>query len=131
MILNMFQQIRKKRQYFTSIRCMGKKKNNGEPYRKNEKNSKPRPVYDGTVVDPIKGIMFHVQLDGDDVRILGYLSGNMIRNRIRLMDGDRVRVEISNYDTTKGRIIRRLSPSKDSKPESTNKQPPWSKDKSR
>nr|YP_010291658.1 translation initiation factor 1 [Scleria parvula]ULQ67665.1 translation initiation factor 1 [Scleria parvula] len=73
-----------------------------------DSSDKNRLVHEGTVVEPIKNILFHVQLDDNDQIVMGYLSGNMRRKRIRVMLGDRVKVEISNYDCTKGRILCRL-----------------------
>nr|YP_010743257.1 translational initiation factor 1 [Campsis radicans]WES82110.1 translational initiation factor 1 [Campsis radicans] len=57
--------------------------------------------------------MFRVRLDNDDL-ILGYISGKIRRSFIRILPGDKVKVEVSPYDLTKGRIIYRL-PKKDSK----------------
>lgn len=51
--------------------------------------------------------MFRVRLDNEDL-ILGYISGKIRQNFIRVLPGDRVRVEVSRYDTSKGRIIYRL-----------------------
>ena len=55
----------------------------------------------------LRGRLFRVHLDnGHDV--LGYLGGRMKRYRIRVMLGDRVRIELSPYDLTRGRIVYRL-----------------------
>ena len=51
--------------------------------------------------------MFRVLLDNKDL-ILGYLSGKIRKNFVRVLPGDRVRVELSPYDSTKGRIVYRL-----------------------
>ena len=59
---------------------------------------------------PRKDILFHVRLDHNSQIVLGYLSGNMRRNRIRVVLGDRVKIEISELDSKKGRIFYRLSP---------------------
>nr|UGK72620.1 translational initiation factor 1 [Acanthocalyx alba]UGK72692.1 translational initiation factor 1 [Acanthocalyx nepalensis subsp. delavayi] len=59
--------------------------------------------------------MFRVRLDNEDL-ILGYISGKIRRSLIRILPGDRVKVEVSHYDPTKGRIIYRLrNKDKDSK----------------
>ena len=42
--------------------------------------------------------------------VLGYLSGRMIKNRIQVMAGDNVIVELTPYDLSRGRIVRRLNP---------------------
>ena len=61
---------------------------------------------EGTVVEALPNTQFSVQLDNGHV-VLAYLSGRMRRYYIRILLGDRVRVEISPYDTTRGRITYR------------------------
>ncbi|MBI2617363.1 translation initiation factor IF-1 [Candidatus Gottesmanbacteria bacterium] len=61
----------------------------------------------GQVVEALPNTMFRVKLTNDRV-ILCHLSGKMRMNYIRILPGDRVRVEITPYDQTKGRIIFRL-----------------------
>jgi translation initiation factor IF-1 len=61
---------------------------------------------EGTVVEALPGTQFKVRLDnGHDV--LAYLSGKMRKYYIRILLGDRVRVEMSPYDLTRGRIVYR------------------------
>jgi translation initiation factor IF-1 len=63
--------------------------------------------FEGEVMEALRGRLFRVQLDnGHDV--LGYLGGRMKRYRIRVMLGDRVRIELSPYDLTRGRIVYRV-----------------------
>ena len=62
----------------------------------------------GTILKPIKDIMFHVRLHHNSQTVLGYLSGNMRRNRIRVLLGDRVKIQISEFDSKKGRIFYRF-----------------------
>ncbi|HLC49352.1 MAG TPA: translation initiation factor IF-1 [Candidatus Andersenbacteria bacterium] len=62
---------------------------------------------DGEITDTLPNAQFKVQLDTGQ-EVIGYLSGKMRIHRIRVMPGDRVRVEMSAYDLTKGRIILRL-----------------------
>lgn len=62
---------------------------------------------DGVVVDCLPAAMFRVKLLNDQL-ILGHISGRMRKNEIRLALGDRVGVEFSPYDLTKGRIVQRL-----------------------
>jgi translation initiation factor IF-1 len=57
----------------------------------------------GTVVEKFPGGMFSVQLDQERL-ILAHLAGKLRRNRIRVLAGDRVTVEMSPYDLDKGRI---------------------------
>ena len=58
----------------------------------------------GRVVELLPNAMFRVELENGHV-ILGHTAGNMRRNRIRVLVGDRVTVEMTPYDLTKGRII--------------------------
>jgi translation initiation factor IF-1 len=62
---------------------------------------------EGEVVEALRGRMFRVQLDNGHETI-GYLAGRLKRYRIRVMLGDRVRIELSPYDLTRGRIVYRL-----------------------
>jgi translation initiation factor IF-1 len=62
---------------------------------------------EGEVVDVLPNAMFKVQLT-TGTTILGYISGKMRQNEIRILDGDRVEIEVSPYDLTRGRITRRL-----------------------
>jgi translation initiation factor IF-1 len=62
---------------------------------------------EGEVVEALRGRMFRVQLDNGH-ETLGYLAGRLKRYRIRVMLGDRVRIELSPYDLERGRIVYRL-----------------------
>ena len=62
---------------------------------------------DGEVVDVLPNATFKVKLKSGAV-ILGYISGKMRQNEIRILDGDKVELEVSPYDLTKGRITRRM-----------------------
>ena len=73
-----------------------------------DNNGKRRLVYEGTIVKPLKNILFHVRLDHNGQTVLGYLSGNMRRKRIEIILHDRVEIEISEFDSKKGRIVRRI-----------------------
>jgi translation initiation factor IF-1 len=61
---------------------------------------------DGTVVECLPGAMFRVKIEGGQV-ILGHISGRMRQNEIRILMGDEVELEMSPYDLTKGRIVKR------------------------
>jgi translation initiation factor IF-1 len=63
---------------------------------------------DGQVEESLPNTRFRIVLDGGQ-EVLGYVSGKIRRNRIRILPGDRVTVELSPYDLTKGRITRRLT----------------------
>ena len=61
---------------------------------------------EGTIIEALPSTQFRVRLDNDH-EILAYLSGKMRRYYIRILLGDRVRVELSPYDLTRGRIVYR------------------------
>lgn len=57
----------------------------------------------GVVTDLLKGAQFKVQLENDHV-ITAHLSGKLRQNKIKIIEGDSVVVQLSPYDLTKGRI---------------------------
>jgi len=61
----------------------------------------------GSVTELLPNAMFRVRLDNDH-EILAHTSGKMRKNRIRVLVGDRVTVEMTPYDLTKGRITFRF-----------------------
>ena len=61
----------------------------------------------GTVVEPLPNAMFRVELE-NGMKILANISGKMRMNFIRILPGDRVTVELSPYDLTRGRITYRF-----------------------
>jgi translation initiation factor IF-1 len=63
----------------------------------------------GTVVELLPNAMFRVKLENDH-EILGHTAGKMRKNRIRVLVGDEVLVELTPYDLTKGRITYRFMP---------------------
>ena len=62
---------------------------------------------EGTVVEPLPNAMFRVELENGH-RVLAHVSGKLKLNFIRILTGDRVRLELSPYDLTRGRITYRL-----------------------
>jgi translation initiation factor IF-1 len=62
--------------------------------------------FDGEVIEALPNAMFRVRLDNDHV-VLGHVAGKMRRFRIRILPGDRVRVELSPYDLDRARIVYR------------------------
>jgi translation initiation factor IF-1 len=62
---------------------------------------------EGTVIEALPGTQFRVQLDTGH-EVLAYLSGRMRKYYIRILLGDRVRVELSPYDLARGRIVYRF-----------------------
>ena len=63
-------------------------------------------ILEGKVVESLPNTTFRVRLDNEH-EVLAYLSGRMRKYYIRVLLGDRVRVELSPYDLTKGRIVYR------------------------
>jgi translation initiation factor IF-1 len=61
---------------------------------------------EGTVIEPLPNAMFRVKLDNEHV-VLAHISGKMRKFYIRILPGDRVTVELSPYDLTRGRITYR------------------------
>ena len=59
---------------------------------------------EGTVVEALPNATFQVEL-GNGHRILAHISGKLRMNYIRILPGDKVKVELSPYDLTRGRII--------------------------
>ncbi len=63
-------------------------------------------LLEGKTVEALKGGHFRIQLDNGH-EVLGHLSGKMRKHHIRILPGDRVQVEVSAYDLTRGRITYR------------------------
>jgi len=61
---------------------------------------------EGTVVEPLPNAMFRVELDNGH-KVLAHISGKMRMNFIRILPGDKVTLELSPYDLTRGRITYR------------------------
>lgn len=64
-------------------------------------------VVNGVVTQALPNAMFRVDLD-NGYNILCVISGKMRNNYIRVLEGDKVKIEMSPYDLTKGRIVSRL-----------------------
>ena len=62
---------------------------------------------EGEVVEALPSTMFRVQLDDSQSAVLATISGKMRKNYIRILPGDRVKVELSPYDVSRGRITYR------------------------
>jgi translation initiation factor IF-1 len=58
---------------------------------------------EGTIIEPLPNAMFRVELDNGH-RVLAHISGKMRMHFIKILPGDRVTVELSPYDLTRGRI---------------------------
>lgn len=71
--------------------------------------SKQNAIYqEGVVIESLSNSMFRVELESNGIVIICTVSGKIRINNIRIMVGDRVRVAMSPYDLTKGRIETRL-----------------------
>ncbi len=62
---------------------------------------------EGTVVEPLPNAMFKVELENGH-RVLAHISGKMRMHFIRILPGDKVKLELSPYDLTRGRIVYRF-----------------------
>ena len=62
---------------------------------------------EGEITEALRNRMFRLKLDNGH-EMIGYTAGRMKRYRIRMLPGDRVRVELSPYDLDRGRIVYRL-----------------------
>lgn len=62
---------------------------------------------EGTVSESLPNAMFRVKLDNDHI-VLAHISGKIRMNFIRILPGDRVKLELSPYDLNRGRIIYRV-----------------------
>ena len=71
---------------------------------KDEKNT----FIEGTITENLPNTMFRVEV-GEDRTILATLKGSLRRRYVRIFPGDRVRVEMTRYDTERGRIVAKLN----------------------
>ncbi|MCG8340181.1 MAG: translation initiation factor IF-1 [Cytophagales bacterium] len=70
--------------------------------------AKQAPIeQDGMVEEALPNAMFKVRLLGNDVLIMAHTSGKMKKYHIKIFPGDKVKLEMSPYDLTKGRIVYR------------------------
>jgi len=70
-------------------------------------NNKQTIELEGKVLEALPNAVFRVQLEAGQV-VMGHLAGKMRLNKIRVLPGDKVLLEMTAYDLSKGRIIRRL-----------------------
>lgn len=75
--------------------------------RKDDPNKEQGIELEGTVIENLPNAVFRVKLDEGDMELLAHVSGKMRMHYIRILPGDRVKVEISPYDLTRGRITYR------------------------
>jgi translation initiation factor IF-1 len=65
-------------------------------------------VFEGEVIENLPNTLFRVQLKEVDKVVLCYLSGKMRKNYIKILPGDKVRIEMTPYDKDRGRITYRI-----------------------
>jgi len=63
-------------------------------------------MLDGKILEALPNAMFKVEVEGDHI-ILAHICGKMRMNYIKILPGDRVKMEVSPYDLTRGRIVYR------------------------
>ncbi|MCB9876921.1 MAG: translation initiation factor IF-1 [Planctomycetes bacterium] len=63
-------------------------------------------IMEGTVIETLANTKFRIRIEGDHI-VLAHISGKMRKHYIRIIPGDRVTVELSPYDLTRGRITYR------------------------
>ncbi len=78
---------------------------------RNKKKSQDKPKenvikVDGIVIETLPNAMFRVEIEGGNI-VLGHISGKMRMHYIKILPNDRVALELSSYDLTKGRIVLR------------------------
>lgn len=81
------------------------------PHLSNEESVLPKPkedaiVLEGTIVESLPNAMFRVELENGH-KVLAHISGKMRMHYIRILPGDKVQVELTPYDLTRGRITYR------------------------
>ncbi len=69
---------------------------------------------EGTIIEPLPNAMFRVELDNGH-KVLAHISGKMRMHYIKILAGDRVKVELSPYDLTRGRVVFRAQGNKSKK----------------
>ena len=63
-------------------------------------------IVEGVVLETLPNSVFKIKIEGDHI-VQGHVSGKMRMNYIKILPGDKVIIELSPYDLTKGRIVRR------------------------
>jgi translation initiation factor IF-1 len=87
---------------------MGRRRGPFNPKQRTEEDKEKGIELEGVVTENLPNARFKVKLDEMDNEILAHVSGKMRMHYIRILPGDRVRVELSPYDLTLGRITYRF-----------------------
>lgn len=88
-----------------------KSNNNNYNNRNNSRKSKQKSTkeesieVEGVVIENLSNGRFNVQLNDTDTHVIAHISGKIRTHYIRILPGDKVKVEISPYDLTRGRIV--------------------------
>lgn len=69
--------------------------------------SKETIEFEGTIIESLPNAMFKVKLENEHM-VLAHISGKIRKNFIKILPGDKVKVELTPYDLSRGRIIYRL-----------------------
>ena len=80
------------------------KRRHFKPKTKDQSDKETGIELDGTIIENLPNARFRVKLDEGDMEVLAHVSGKMRMHYIRILPGDRVKVEVSPYDLTMGRI---------------------------
>ncbi|MBQ4874554.1 MAG: translation initiation factor IF-1 [Rickettsiaceae bacterium H1] len=64
-------------------------------------------IVEGVVKTALPSAVFEVQINNTNITIIGHISGKIRKSRVKILPGDKVTMEFSKHDKTKGRIIRR------------------------
>jgi translation initiation factor IF-1 len=91
--------------------ALATQENMPRPIREKKEKDSGNPKEDAievmaTVIEPLPNAMFRVELENKH-QVLAHVSGKMRKNFIRILAGDKVAVELSPYDLTRGRIVYR------------------------
>lgn len=65
-------------------------------------------IVEGEVIENLPNTLFRVKVQNSEKVILCYLSGKMRKNYIKILPGDKVKIELTSYDLNRGRIVYRL-----------------------
>jgi len=78
------------------------------PKKNVDENKEEAIELEGIVLENLPNARFRVKLTEGDLEILAHVSGKMRMHYIRILPGDKVKIEVSPYDLTKGRIVYRF-----------------------